>query len=116
MSSVTEKEAGGAVGVESAASERGGGERAPGTPSLRGTLPGWVIDDAESVRREAEPYRRASAEQRMRHLSMVCRDAWRLAISRTDREAVLAYRDPLPEGSVAALARLRAQALLERAP
>ena len=113
---MTAKEAGGAVGFESAAPERGREERGCGAPSLRGVLPGWVTDDAESVRREAEPYRRMSHEQRMRHLSMVCRDAWRLAISRPERDAVLAYRDPLPESSVAALARLRALARRERVP
>ncbi|MBI5499959.1 MAG: nitroreductase family protein [Deltaproteobacteria bacterium] len=111
-----ERAAGGAAGAGSAPLEGGRAERVAGTTSLRGALPGWVIDDTESVRREAEPYRQMSCEHRMRHLSLVCRDAWRLAISRPDREAVLAYCDPLPESSVAALARLRAQARREREP
>ncbi len=73
-------------------------------------LPGWVVDDADSVRRESAPYRDMSASERGRCLAIACRDAFRIAASRADRDRVFGHRDPLPVGSVAALARLRAEA------
>ena len=70
-------------------------------------LPGWVIDDRESVEREAEPYRHMSPQQRLRLLAAACRGAARLLRLRHDQESVLQQQDPLPESSLRALERLR---------
>ena len=72
-------------------------------------LPGWIVDDATAVRREALPYRELSFEERARHTAMACRGAARQLAARADRERLLAYRDPLPESTVQALARLQSQ-------
>lgn len=77
---------------------------------MASALPGWVVDDVESVRREAEPYRAMTPTERGRWLAAACRDAYRLAMSRSDRDVVFTHRDPLPASSLAALARLRAAA------
>lgn len=73
-------------------------------------LPGWVIDDADSVRQEAAPYLAMTPAQRLRDLKAVCRAGARLLRARSDAELALAYRDPLPESTLAALSRLRKQA------
>jgi hypothetical protein len=72
-------------------------------------LPAWSQDNAASVRREAEPYRQMSREERLRHLAAACRTAARLLRSRPDAERVLRYVDPLPDSSRRALERLRQQ-------
>ncbi len=70
-------------------------------------LPGWVVADRESVRREAEPYRDMTAEQRAGLLAAACRAMARMLALRADRDRVLAHEDPLPPSSVQALRRLR---------
>jgi hypothetical protein len=70
-------------------------------------LPGWVVDDATSVREEAAPYRDLAPAQRARHLAAVCRAGARLLRARSDAAIVRDYRDPLPASTVRALARLR---------
>lgn len=70
-------------------------------------LPGWAVDNAESVRREAEPYLDMTFEQRFELLRSACEDAMRILATRDDAAAVLAHVDPLPESSVQLLARLR---------
>lgn len=70
-------------------------------------LPGWVISNEESVRREAGPYRDMTIEERARLRAAACRQAARQIAWRADRDRVLAWVDPLPESSVLALVRLR---------
>ena len=72
-------------------------------------LPGWVVDNRTSVLREAEPYRAMTCEQRLKLMSLLCDDAVKQVNAREDRDAVVRYREPLPQSSVEALARLRAE-------
>lgn len=70
-------------------------------------LPGWVVDDVESVRDEVAPYRDATPAELWRHTEDCARDAmWAVRASGIP-ERVLASEDPLPESTVIALARLR---------
>lgn len=70
-------------------------------------LPAWVISNEESVRREAEPYRDLTVEQRLDLVRRACADAMLLLAMRPDRQAALDHEDPLPESTRQALARLR---------
>lgn len=70
-------------------------------------LPAWVVSNAESVAREAEPYRAMTPDERARVMRAACRAAARLLSTREDRERVLAHEDPLPQSTLAALERLR---------
>jgi hypothetical protein len=72
-------------------------------------LPGWVISNQESVRREAAPYRTMSPERRLALGAVAARSVMKLAFLAADRDTVLGYRDPLPESSRRALERLRAR-------
>ena len=72
-------------------------------------LPGWVIDDAESIRREVEPYRRMSDDERAAQLVLACRASAKLLASHDDPARALAWQDPLPEDSIRKLAALRAR-------
>jgi hypothetical protein len=78
-------------------------------PDCMAELPGWVVDNRTAVEREAAPYRGLSAAERWRLTAAACRAAARQLASRPDREKLLAYRDPLPESSLAILRRLREQ-------
>jgi hypothetical protein len=73
-------------------------------------LPPWVTDNRTAVAREAAPYRGLTPEARWRATAAACRAAARQLAHRSDRERILAFRDPLPESSVEALRRLRAAA------
>lgn len=77
-------------------------------------LPGWVIDDCDSVRLEAEPFREMTPEQRAVLVKAACRAMARLLQIREDRKQVLEYVDPIPEGTVRALERLRREASRSR--
>ena len=77
---------------------------------MNDALPGWIVDDRESVRREAEPYRHMTPEQRAELLAAACRGMARLLRIRDDRDRVLAHTDPLPESTIRALERLRREA------
>lgn len=70
-------------------------------------LPRWVVSNSESVRREAQPYRDLTVEQRLALVRRACADAMLLLAMRPDRERALEYPDPLPESTKRALARLR---------
>ena len=74
---------------------------------MSNALPRWVIDDRESVEREAMAYRQMAPEERLKLLAAACRGAARLLRLRGDRERVLRYVEPLPESSQRALERLR---------
>lgn len=72
-------------------------------------LPGWVVDDVTSVREEVAPYVGATPAELWRHTEDCARDAmWAVRASGL-AERVLAYEDPLPASTIAALARLRAR-------
>jgi hypothetical protein len=70
-------------------------------------LPGWVVDNATSVAREAEPYVALSPDERAELVVKLCRIAVSIASGRTDAARVFAYRDPLPVSTELALERLR---------
>jgi hypothetical protein len=72
-------------------------------------LPGWVVSNEESVRREAEPYRHMTPEERLALGAAAARAALEVTLAGPRAAEVLAYRDPLPASSVEALARLRAE-------
>ena len=73
-------------------------------------LPGWVVDNDASVRDEIAPYRGLSMAERWAATQRCCRAAMRMLAFHPDPGPALAYRDPLPESTVAALARLRGTA------
>jgi len=70
-------------------------------------LPGWVVGDIESVRREVAEWADLTPAERWRLARICSRDAiW--AIRASGRaETILAQVDPLPESTLQALARLR---------
>lgn len=72
-------------------------------------LPGWILSNEESVRREAAPYREMTPERRLALGAAACKSAMRLALATTGPAIVFGYRDPLPEPSRRALERLRAR-------
>lgn len=73
-------------------------------------LPGWVVDDAASVRAEVSEWVGLSPAQRWRLARACARDAMWAARASGMRQRILDQVDPLPESSVAALARLRREA------
>ncbi len=70
-------------------------------------LPKWAVDNRTAVEREAVAYRALSPDERWRLVAAACRGAARQLATRADRARLLAYRDPLPASSIAALERLR---------
>jgi hypothetical protein len=70
-------------------------------------LPGWVVDEDTSIRRETEPLVGATPAQCWSRTQLCARDALWAVRHGIDPERVLAYRDPLPPSTEAALARLR---------
>jgi hypothetical protein len=70
-------------------------------------LPGWVVDDAASVKAEMAPYVDAAPEALWRYTEACARDAMWAAHASSMPERVLSFVDPLPSSSRAALARLR---------
>lgn len=72
-------------------------------------LPGWVVDDVTSVRREVEPFERMTATQRWGATRLCARDAlWAVRLGH-DPQRVLDFEDSLPPTTVTALERLRAR-------
>ncbi len=70
-------------------------------------LPGWVVDDVTSVREEVAPYVNAPVEKLWRDTQDCARAAMWAARASGMEARVLAFEDPLPASTVAALARLR---------
>jgi hypothetical protein len=70
-------------------------------------LPSWVVDDETSVRREVAEWVGTTAAERWRLAVLCSRDAMWAARASGNRQRVLDWVDPLPETSIAALARLR---------
>jgi hypothetical protein len=73
-------------------------------------LPGWVIDDTTSVLEEVAPYVGATPAELWRDTVDCAEDAMWAVRASGMAQRVLAQRDPLPESTVIALARLRASA------
>lgn len=71
-------------------------------------LPAWVVDNATSVRREAEPYRAMTPAARWEITHRCCRAALSLLRRSPYAERALTLVDPLPPSTIQALARLRA--------
>jgi hypothetical protein len=72
-------------------------------------LPRFVPDRFDSVREEAAEWRSLTDEERIREVRACCRAARRWLAYHPDPGRALGFRDPLPESSERALARLRAQ-------
>ena len=73
-------------------------------------LPGWVVDDATSVREEVQEWRALTVAERWRLAQACARDAIWAARASGMAQRILEHEDPLPPSSVAALARLRSDA------
>lgn len=73
-------------------------------------LPGWIVDDAQSVREEVADWIDLTPAERWQLAKLCARDAAWAASASGRREQVLAYEDPLPASTIAALERLRRQA------
>jgi hypothetical protein len=70
-------------------------------------LPGWAIDNDTSVREEVAPWRGLAPAELWRLARMCSRDVvWALRLC-DKPERVLEQRDPVPESTLEALARLR---------
>jgi hypothetical protein len=72
-------------------------------------LPGWVTDEVTSIREEMAPYVGATPAELWRHTEDCARDAMWAVRASSFPERALAYQDPLPPSTIAALARLRGQ-------
>lgn len=73
-------------------------------------LPGWALDDVESVREEVAEWQGLTPAQ-LWHLARLCaRDAMWAARASGNPRRILEHEDPLPESTRVALARLRAEA------
>jgi hypothetical protein len=70
-------------------------------------LPGWVVDDATSVRDEVAEWRDLSAAERWRLAKLCARAAMWAVRTNAHPERILEHVDPLPDSTVAALARMR---------
>ena len=70
-------------------------------------LPGWVVDEDESVRSDVARYVGMPAEDLWRELEDCARDAMWAVRASSFPERALAYEDPVPESTRVALARLR---------
>jgi len=79
-------------------------------PRMLAKLPAWVVDDATSVRAEVAEWAGLTVAERW-HLARLCsEDAMWATRASGNAERILEHVDPLPQSSVAALARLRRQA------
>lgn len=72
-------------------------------------LPGWVLDNAESIREEVEPYRHMSMQQRWETTRRCCEAAVKMLRFHRHPERALEHRDELPESTRHALRRLQAR-------
>jgi len=77
-------------------------------------LPGWVIDDATSVRREVEAFERATSTERWAATLLCARDAlWAVRLGH-DPGRVLDFEDRLAPATERAFERLRARTRRDR--
>lgn len=73
-------------------------------------LPGWVVEDAQSVREEVADWIDLTPAERWQLAKLCARDAAWAAAASGRREQILAHEDPLPASTLAALERLRKRA------
>ncbi len=73
-------------------------------------LPPSLDKERHPVGEEVAWARSLSPEQRLGVVALLCRDVMTLLAMNEKRERVLAWRDPVPESTRRALARLRATA------
>ena len=73
-------------------------------------MPGWVVDNATSVREEVKEWIETTPAERWRLAKLCSRDAIWAAGTRDDPRRVLDLVDPLPASTVLALRRLRREA------
>jgi hypothetical protein len=73
-----------------------------------------VIPEDLTPEGEADFYRSLTPEQRAELLAAACRAGAALLRSRADAERAASFRDPLPESTLRALARLRAESAARR--
>jgi len=79
-------------------------------PDVLARLPGWVVDDATSVRAEVAEWAGLTVAERWSLARRCSEDAMWATRASGNPERILDHVDPLPASSVAALARLRRQA------
>lgn len=70
-------------------------------------LPSWVVDDVSSVRAEVAEWARTTPAERWQLARLCSRDAMWAARASGNPQRILDHVDPLPESTIAALARLR---------
>ena len=73
-------------------------------------LPGWVVDDVESVRAEVAEWQGLSPQELWRLARVCSRDAMWAIASGGNSMRVLEQEDPLPESTQHALKRLQREA------
>ncbi|MFT7625925.1 MAG: hypothetical protein ACI9WU_005117 [Myxococcota bacterium] len=79
-------------------------------PIMAIELPGWVVSGAVSARDKARPSRNRTLTERLDDSAAVCATAAYMLSLNSKRDRVLAFNDPLPPSTLAALERLRRQA------
>ena len=77
------------------------------SPRMLARLPGWVVDDATSIREEVAELVGTTPEERWRLCRLCARDAMWAVRANRDPARVLDHQDPLPPDTIAALARLQ---------
>jgi hypothetical protein len=70
-------------------------------------LPGWVVDDETSIRREVAEWIGLTPAELWRLAQLCSRDVMWAARASGDPQRVLGREDPLPQSTIDALARLR---------
>lgn len=73
-------------------------------------LPGWVVSGAVSARDKARPSRNRTLAERLADSAAACATAAYMLSLNTKRDRVLAFSEPLPDSTIAALERLRREA------
>jgi hypothetical protein len=73
-------------------------------------LPGWAIDNDASVREEVAEWKGKTPPELWRLARLCSRDAVWAARASGNPRRILEHVDPLPESTLVALARLRAEA------
>ena len=72
-------------------------------------LPGWVVDDAASVRKEVAEWAGTTPAERWRLARLCSRDALWAARASGMQQRILDQVDPLPDSTIKALTRLRCE-------
>lgn len=70
-------------------------------------LPGWILSNEQSVRREAAAYRDMTPEERLALVAVACEDVASILEMHQDPLRALEFEDRLPASTRRALARMR---------